>query len=456
MRQDGRQRERVEPQGKADREAGARGQRVAIGAEGGEDEVRGELRHRGKGDEADRRKRRLRRDEQRPGKREQDDADNRQPPDAQHRAPDRPRTPVIAAAHKRGENQIVRNHGGKRGRIDDHHRRRRADPAQQREHQRPVLPRHGGQLQHIEIGGGAAFEQRRPGQRDGKHHQRHRADIGGKAQPGADEIVGRARLDQPHVELARQHQHRHCRDEEDRADIERKPVGAEIMLEHGHAARILRRVRLKDGEHRQRGHHHKRCDLDDRFEPDGIEQPFAAPREFEPARAEKDGEEREQQRRGDHRGHRHGLPRDDRDRAADRTELERDIGNRAAQRDHRDEAGDHHVMAKARRDEIGNGLGLFLRHGMAEAAQETGGGDEHADRREIDRQIVPAVAHRAAHGTVKGPAAAIDAECQRIGAVPHPPPARGAAAPRLDRPGEREQGEHQRQHDKGRPLQAHR
>ncbi len=454
--QDRRQGQRVEPQAEADREAHPRRQRIASAALGREDQVRGELRHRGKGDQPDRGQSVLRRDQQRPGKRGGDDAQDRGAPHAQHPPPERALRRIRSVAlQQRGEDQVVRDHGGERGGIDDHHRCCRADPADQRQHQHPAIARQRRDLQHIEIGAGIRLHQAGPGQRDRQRHDRHDGKIGGETEARPVQRAAVLRFDQPHIELPGQRDDRHRGDQEDHRKLDRKPLGPEIVGEQRGTAvdRSIGRAHQQHG--RDRRHCGQRNDLDHRFEPDRIDQPLAAPGQLVAARAEQDREQREQPRRANHRRIGHRPARGERERAADRAELQRDIGNGANERDQRHQPRDAIVVPEARGDEIGHGGRLLFRHGLGEPHEEARREQQQADRREIDRQIVPAIAYDAAHRAVEGPARAIDAERQRIGELSQPRSSLGLIGTPLDQCRHREQQQDDRKPDQCRRRQAH-
>ena len=441
--QNRRQRQRVEPKRQPDPQTGARRPRIAPAAQRRHQQVRGELGHRRKGHEADRGERAFGRDQQVPRQRQRHNGHDRHPPGDQQPLTDRAPARRASAANDRREDQIVRNHGGKRGRIDDHHRGGRADPPQQRRAQQPRLAQRGGQRQHVKVGRDMAAQQSDAGQRNRQHQQGHNRQIGGKAQPGARQIFRLASLDQRHVELARQHQHRHHRDHQNHRDIMFERAGAEGRHQLLHPGGARGDSAFRQGVERKARDQRQRDQLDHRFEPDGVDQPLAPPRQLEAARAEQNGEQRQHHCRRDHHRHRDIAPRSQRQRRADRAQLEGDVRHRAGQRDHRHQPRDHHVMPEAGGDEIGDGRSLFLGHRARQQGQKAWGQQQQQQRPDIDRQIGPAIAHRAADRAIEGPAGAIDPQPQRIGDQPHP--AKAGQRTALDQRGHREQCGHHAQ-----------
>ena len=378
--------------------------------------MRGEQGHRGKGHQPDRGQRVRLRDQQRPHQRQRHDADDRPAPRGQHPPPQRARRLMLPnSGHDGGEDQVVGDHRRQRRRIDNRHGRGRADAAGQRRAQHPAVRAGQRQRQHIAVRRDAAAQHDGAGQRNRQHQQRHRRDIGRQPQPRAGQVVGALRLHQPHVELTRQHDDRQRRNQHDHREIRRHAVGGKAAAQRHHpVVQPLRRQRQQH-RHRQPRHHRQRRQLDHRFEANGIDQPLGPPGQLKPPRAEQNGKGRQQHRRRHNRRQGHRPARGDGQRAANRAELQRDIGHAAQQRDHRHQPRHHHIMAKARGDEIRDGRGLLLRHRMRQPRKEAGRGQQHQDRRQIDRQIGPAIAHRAADGAIEGPAAAIDPEAQHIG-----------------------------------------
>src|SRR6185437_13980962 len=143
------------------------------------------------------------------------------------------------------------------------------------------------------------------------------------------------------------------------------------------------------------------------------------------ARAEKDGEERHDQRDGQRRvvpdrlAMRNRLQRGrilrQRDEARRyRFELQRDVGKRADHRDDGDRRAQHLALAVACGDEVGDG-GDVVRLGDADdPRQQRPAQREHQDRADIDRQEVVTRPRSKPDAAIEGPGGAVDGARQRV------------------------------------------
>ena len=233
-------------------------------------------------------------------------------------------------------------------------------------------------------------------------------------------------------------------------------LGLKPLGQQRHARRNAPRWRMKQHRHGNAPHQHQRHDLEQRIEPDRIDHAFAAARHLIAARAEQYGKRRQHHRRHRHRG-RHQRPfGDNRQRRANRAQLQRHIGHRARQRDHRYEAGNHDIMAKAGGEKIGNGGGLLLSHSARQGGEKARRANQQQDGREVDRQIIPPIAHRTADRAIDRPARTIDAQRQRISDMAQPPATPCRIGAYFGKGGNAKQHRHQRQHEKCSACEAHR
>ena len=108
--------------------------------------------------------------------------------------------------------------------------------------------------------------------------------------------------------------------------------------------------------------------------------------------------------------------------------MQRHIGDAARQSDDRDQPRHHHVMAETRSDKVRGRRRLCFAQGLGQAPQETRRQRQQTNRRQINGQKIPPLAHHAAHRAIDGPTGAIDPQRQRIGAqtqvLEAPPPTR--------------------------------
>ena len=295
-----RQQQRVGPDENADDHAGERAARGAVAPDQSAEEGGRELRDGREGQQPDRRKLRL------AGEAvvevgEQQDQEDREPPHGQQDRADilASRQDRLAPLQHERHHDIVRRHDGERDRLDDHHRgrgRQSADESDQRQQFGPGAQRQR-QHEHVAVDE-AAREGEQAGDRDRDDEQIDQHQIERKQPGGAADFGFAAVLHHGDVELARQ---QHDRDGgEQRHDDERAPH--RLAGQHRRGARRLHRLREqrhRPVEHEERHEHadrHEGDELDQRLGRDREDQAVLMLGRIDVARAEQHREGRHRER----------------------------------------------------------------------------------------------------------------------------------------------------------------
>ncbi len=437
-----RQQERIGPHQDAGAHAGERAPRGAVAPDQSAEEGRRKLRHRREREQADRGKLRL------SGEAiieigEHENEEDRDPP---HREQDR--SDVLASGqncfappqHER-HNDIVRRHDGERDRLDDHHRGRSRQAADERDQRQYLVSARERKRENIHVTVDAAARQREhAGDRDRDHEQVDQHQVDRKQPRGAADFGFASVLHHRHMELARQQHDRHGG--EQRHGDERAPH--RLARQHGRGVRRLHRL----GEQRHRAvEHHEGDDDADRHEGDELDDGLGRDREDQPvlmlgrvdvARAEQHRERRhrhrdEQRDVAEHRlrdaGGHVEMRQDRAERGRHGLELERDVGDRSDDRDQRDRRGDRLMLAVARRDEVRD-RGDVLRLGDPHDVQDERRGEpDHQHRADIDGEEVVARPRGKPDRAEERPGGAVDRKRERIDH--HPRAARAVAHARV-------------------------
>ena len=402
------------------------------------------------------------------------DAQHGQPPAPQQEAahvPARAHLHHARADRERGDD-VIGDHRGQRDGADDHHRRGRAEPADEGE-QRQVFPaQRDGHGQDVHVRVGAGRQQRRAHRKDRQDREAHQQQVEREGPGGGAQVALIRVLHHRYLELARQAQDRGAAQQD-----QPRPARAERVLalrqRLGEARGHVRRTSGR-GDQREAAHRDQRAELDRRLHRDGRDHARVALVRVEAAGAEQDGEEgepgRRPQRRAPHRPRRGGLARQVRGGGGradhlharrDRLELQRDIGCRRHQHPQRHQRP-HRVRAPvAQRDQVGDGGRAARVPDPQQPAQHGVEAEEDQCGPEIDGRELHPAPRRRAHGPEEGPRGAIDRQRERVGqrrVEPAAPPARRRAV-RAEGDGEEQRrvGERHRQHRaRAEPLRAHR
>ncbi len=422
-----RQQQRIGPDQNSGGHAGERAARRAVAPDQPAEEGRRELRHRREGKQADRGKLRFAREAViQIG--EQQDQEDRDPPHVQQ-----DRADVLAAGEDRlaalqheRHDDVVRRHDGERHGLDDHHRGRRRQAADEGDQREQLVTARQRQREHEHVAvDTAARKRQQPGNRDRNNEQVDQHQIERKQPGGAPDLGFAAVLHHGDMELARQQHDRHGR--EQRHGDERAPY--RLAREHGGGVRRFHR--LGEQRHRTVEHHechedadrHERDQLDDRLGRDRQDQAVLMLGGVDMARAEQHREGRhrhgdEQRDVAEHRLRHAGghveMRQDRAERCGHGFELQRDVRDRADDRDQRDRCGDRLMLAVARRDEVGD-RGDVLRLGEPhDMHDERRGEPDHQHRAEIDGEKIVAGARGEPDRAEERPGCAVDRERERI------------------------------------------
>ncbi len=386
--------------------------------------------------------------------RQRDDGDAAHP---QHLAVDTAAFRQHAVAQQQRHHQIVADHRRERDAGDDDHaggRGKAADVGHQRER---LLVQRQRQRQHVGIGRrAAAGEQRLPRQGD-RHHEHAEDDEIAAEQParGAD-VGGILAFDHRDVELARQADDRGEGDQRLCDETGRQPRRGDHArgVDHARAeVAIARQVQQRehaDGDERQQLHQ--------RFQRHRQHHAAVVFGGVDLARAEEDGEHRQQQRdvqRGVGEQRIVAARRQHFDAHRNGFELQRDVGHGGDQRDRRDQRRQPGRAAVARGQEIGDRHDAVFAGNQHQPFENAPAEQQHQQRAEIDRQEPQAGARGGADRAVERPRRAVHRQRQRIDRRPRPAPARGRAA-HIAEVGDGEQHAHiDQRHQQQHPTRNH-
>ena len=239
-------------------------------------------------------------------------------------------------------------------------------------------------------------------------------------------------LDHRDLELARQEH-----DGEHRQDRQPHParVAAGDALERGEQRRELRCRRgaredvaeaVVDPEGHEGADREKREQLHERLERDGGHHALVVLGGVEVTRAERDREQRQDQRDPE-RGvlkdrHRADLGRhddhrvldEDREARRDRLQLQRDVGNDSDHRDDGHDAAEQRALPVAGRDEVGERGDAVLLRDAQDLAHDDPPERDHQRRPDVDRQESDAVARGSPHAAVERPRRRVDRERKAV------------------------------------------
>ena len=414
------QKQRIGPQQKARGQPGHGATGGGIAPEQPAEEGRGELRHRGKGDQA-----RLR---QRLGSagheiiavgKQQDDGDGRAP-DQDQRAPHvaiGPPAPQAAAfrpCQQIGHHQIVAGHDGQRHRLHDHHGGgcgKAADEGQER-HKGMIAVHRQGKHIGVRIHRPPQHEQARRGNRHHEEIDGHK--IERKFPCGLAHIPFVGVFHHRHVKLPRQQQkgeQRQHRDRQPAANMgcllkDREHIGPRPHLFH-ELRGAAHQPEDDENAHRQKGH-----ELHDRFHRDRRDQAVLMFGGVDVAGAEKngkpghgDGHEQRQvlARRGQGGSARRHLRHHCLQRKGNGLQLQRDVGHNAHDRHQRHQRTQGAVLAIAGGDEVGDGGDVLLLGNAHHRFQKRPAENQQKRRADIDGQEVIAGARGKPHRTIERP-----------------------------------------------------
>ena len=422
-----RQQQRIGPHQDAGRHAGERAARGGAPPDQAAEERRRELRDRGEGQQPDGGELRVTGQAVVQVGEEQDDEDCSAPDVQQHPAS------VAAAGEQRlaplqhqRHDDVVRHHDGERDRLDDHHRGRGRQPADERRDGQQVVAGRQRQREHehvaVELPG---REGQHAGERDRHHEQVDQHQVERK-QPGRPPDLGLAVvLHHGDVKLARQQhdgeqrQHRH-RDQRAEQRLAGQHRGGIRTFER---AGEQRERAVEQPERHENADRHERDELDQRFGRDRQHQSVLVLGGVDVPGSEQHCEQRHRDRdvEGDvaeHRLHRAArrsdVNQDRGQRGRHRFELQRDVRDGADDGDQRDGRGHRLRLAVAGGDEVGD-RGDVLRLGQAhDTHDERRAQADHQNGAEIDGQELEAGARREADRAEEGPRRAVDRQRQRI------------------------------------------
>ena len=291
------------------------------------------------------------------------------------------------------------------------------------------LSRRHRQRDHEQIAADAAGREHRETRDRDRHHKNIDDDEIERKQPrGAAQIALARVLDDGDMELARQ-ANRGRESEPGNGDPQRA-VGArqeevrQFWVRHHARGEIAETAEHAPGD--EGADEQERDQLDDGFERDGEDQPVMMLGRLDAARAEQDGEGREQERNaelGIDRGARPvqqrrqraaGMLGQHRETGRHGFELQRGVRHDADDRDHRDRGGKPLALAVARGDEIGDGGDIVALRQQHDAPHQRPRHREQQDRPDIDRQKIVSRRRRQADAAVIRPRRAIDRKRQGI------------------------------------------
>ena len=212
------------------------------------------------------------------------------------------------------------------------------------------------------------------------------------------------RLHKSDVELAGKAEHRQGRQQRDRQE-----AGVHVRR-RGQLSKALGHPVRRSAQQQHHGedrHRHQGRQLDHRLQCDGPDQAPIVFGEIGTARAEQDGETR--QNSGHHRDCRpfRALHR----RASgqqlpghgQRFQLQGDVGDRAHDGDAGDQRAQALALAVSRRDEVGDGAHVLAPRRRRDAPPDRKQHHQADHRPDVDGQVLPAVTRRRADGAVIGP-----------------------------------------------------
>ena len=363
---------------------------------------------------------------------EQQDDEDRQPPHREQQQADiaASRDQRLAPVQHQRHDDVVRHHDRQRHQFHDHHgggRRQAADESHDGQHAGAGLQR---QRQHEHVAVDLAGAKRQQaGKRDRHHEQIDRQQIERKQPGGALDLAFIVVLDHRHVELPRQQDDRH----------ERQQRGGEQRVERrlpredaGGLRAVPRRLEQRAGaaEHPE-GHEDADREegeqLDDRFGGDRQHQTVLVFGGVDMAGAEQHREGRHRQRDeqrniAEQRLRGAGAGRDMRQDRFQRSrhgfELQRDIGNGADDGDQRDGCRHRLALAVTRGDEVGDRGGVLRLGQPHDADEQRREQADHQRRADIDGEEFVAGARGRADRAEEGPRGAIDRQRQRIDQQP--------------------------------------
>ncbi len=439
----GRQQERVEPDDEA---AGqARHDAVAVGAlpVEAEHDAGGEVGDGAETDQADRGERQVSRDDALVGVARHQDHDHG---GAAHEHHERAhvarhaRPPPRLPAQQVGHQQLVADHPRQRHAGHDHHRGRGRQAADEDEGRQPGLAVGERQLQHEEVGIDLRPQQQKAGGGDRHHEQVDQHQVGREQPARRPEARRMAVLDHGDMELARQAEEGHRRQERGDDPGERRALARHALGDLGRARDMGQEIARPVEQHEQHERPHgQQCQqLDHRFEGDRQHHAAMLLGGLDVAHAEQDGEERhqgghDQRGVGVHHAARAVEPGrrlgDGLEGRGHRLELQRDVGQHADRGEQRGGDADGAALAVARGQEVGDRRHIVLLGQPHHLAQHREAQDDQQRRAGINKDKIDAGGRGAADRAIKGPRRAVDCQRQAVDGGGHRAGRPGAGVP---------------------------
>ena len=399
------------PQEEAGSHAGKRARPVRPPPEQAEQERRSKLRGAGEGDQADAGEGHLAIKPELKQEGGADEQNHGEPAPDQKPAGEAPsRRRMGAQEQRRGD--VVDQHGRHGERRHRHHAGCGGESADEGDEGEPVRALRQRQGQHVGVRVGSR-QKPGAGERDRRRHQRHQGEIGGEGEARNRRVLRTSRLDDHHVELARQRERGEARQK--RQDQEPE-IDAAVEQRRGvQRGGALGVARVRPGDQRERAHRQHGRELHRAFNRNGEDEAAIAPGRIGAPLTEQDGEggEGDRHRQAPARAARLAR-RDEGQGGGGAFQLERDIGNDRGQEPACGERAHGGGLAVACGEEVRDGARVVLPAESDQAAYDEEAEQKKERRAEIDGQIIPAAAGRFAHRAVEGPAGAVDAERQRI------------------------------------------
>ena len=324
-----------------------------------------------------------------------------------------------------GHDQLVADHPRQRHASHDHHRGRSRKPADENEGRQPAIAVGERQLQHEKVGADLRSEEQQPCRRDRHNEQVDQNEIERKQPARRLEARWMAVLDHRDMELARQAEEGHRRQERHHQPAERRAFAGESLGD----GRRVRQSRQQIGWPIEQDPQNERPDgqqgeqLDHRFEGDGQHHAAVLLRRGHVAHAEQDGEHGHQRGHDQRRVgvHDAGPTVDPGRRLGDRLEarrhrleLQRDVGQHAHGGEQCGGHADSAALAVAGGEEVGDRRHVVLLGQPHHLPHHRVTNDDHKQRAGIDEDEVEAGRGRAADRAVEGPGRAVDGERQAI------------------------------------------
>ncbi|MNO72306.1 hypothetical protein D3C76_632490 [compost metagenome] len=329
---------------------------------------------------------------------------------------------AAGAAQQPGQQHVVGNHGRQRHAGDDDHAgggRGAADEGQQRQRRMRLGQR---QADHEGVRHDSGGQVQLAGEGDRHDEQRGQHQVGGKHPARQVEVAWLDVFHHGDVELpwqAHDRGHRHAGLQQHRRPVHGVlPVFLELRCVTRFFQQVAEAVVETEGDEDADGEEGRQ--LDQRFEGDGQHHAAVVFGDVQAARAEDDGEQREDQRHQQRRVLRAdtggvGAGADQQVHAEDDAlQLQGDVGQHADHADQRHHHGERLRLAVARGDEVGDGGDVLLLADQDHLLQHPGREQHQQHRPEVDRQERPELPGGLADRAKEGPTGAVHRQRQAI------------------------------------------